>query len=178
MAGTESARSASNDRPARASLEPAGVIDAADAERRRIAPDPHDDAQQRPVSLAMSTVRPGPGRGAVRGRRTGTAAGPADLGVARRPWPTIEAVAYFVVAEALTNVAEHAHARQAEVTVTGLGDLLRVTVRDDGRDGATAEGGSGLRGLAQRVASVDGTLRIDSPPGGPTLIAVELPCKS
>jgi len=93
--------------------------------------------------------------------------------------PAIEAVAYFVVSEALTNVAKHAAATRAEVTVERLGDRLRVVVADDGRGGATlANGGTGLRGLAQRAAAVDGTFAVDSPPGGPTRITVELPCGS
>jgi signal transduction histidine kinase len=93
---------------------------------------------------------------------------------------SIEAVAYFVVSEALTNVARHAQAAKAEVTVVRDGDLLRVEVTDDGRGGAVpAHGeGTGLTGLAQRAAAVDGRLIIDSPPGGPTVIAVELPCES
>jgi signal transduction histidine kinase len=116
--------------------------------------------------------------------------------------PSVEAVAYFIVSEALTNVAKHAHATQAEVTVTRDGDKLRVVVTDNGSGGASLAdsgggggtgltggtwlrggtepegGGTGLRGLAQRAASVDGTLTIDSPPGGPTVIAAELPCES
>jgi signal transduction histidine kinase len=87
-------------------------------------------------------------------------------------------VAYFVVSEALTNVAKHAGAGRAEVTVERAADRLRVVVADDGRGGATLGGGSGLRGLAQRAAAVDGTLTVDSPPGGPTAICVELPCGS
>ncbi|HEX5493777.1 MAG TPA: sensor domain-containing protein [Mycobacteriales bacterium] len=98
--------------------------------------------------------------------------------VSRRPSPTIEAVAYFVVSEALNNVVKHAEASRADVTVRRLDGLLRVEVADDGRGGAGPDGGSGLRGLAQRVASVDGTLRIDSPPGVGTVIVVELPCES
>jgi signal transduction histidine kinase len=107
--------------------------------------------------------------------------------VATRCSPSIEAVAYFVVSEALTNVAKHAGAARAEVTVERTGDRLRVVVRDDGRGGATLDGGAaaaangtgtGLRGLAQRAAAVDGTLTVDSPPGGPTAITVELPCGS
>ena len=98
--------------------------------------------------------------------------------------PSVEAVAYFIVSEALTNVAKHAQATQAEVTVTCHGDVLRVAVTDDGSGGAVpaeSEGsgaGTGLRGLAQRAAAVDGTLTIDSPPGGPTVITAELPCES
>ena len=92
--------------------------------------------------------------------------------------PGVEAVAYFIVSEALTNVVKHAQAARAEVAVTRV--LLRITVTDDGRGGATpaAGDGTGLRGLAQRAAAVDGTLSIDSPPGGPTTITAELPCES
>jgi len=94
-------------------------------------------------------------------------------------------VAYFIVSEALTNVAKHAQATRAEVTVARVGDVLRIAVSDDGSGGAVpGEGdgtglrGTGLRGLVQRAAAVDGTLSIDSPPGGPTVIAAELPCES
>jgi signal transduction histidine kinase len=98
--------------------------------------------------------------------------------VATRCAPAIEAVAYFVVSEALTNVVKHAGASRAEVTVERTGDRLRVVVADDGHGGATLEPDGGLRGLAQRAAAVDGTLTLDSPPGGPTTITVELPCGS
>jgi signal transduction histidine kinase len=104
--------------------------------------------------------------------------------VPRPASPSVEAVAYFIVSEALTNVAKHAQATRAEVSVTRDGDVLRIAVADDGSGGAVpAEGdgaaaGTGLRGLAQRAAAVDGTLTIDSPPGGPTVIAAELPCES
>jgi signal transduction histidine kinase len=94
-----------------------------------------------------------------------------------RASPTIEAVAFFVVSETLTNIAKHARASSAQVTVDRRGDLLHLTVFDDGRGGADLDGGTGLRGLAQRVGSVDGTLHIDSPGGGPTTIRVELPCE-
>ena len=98
--------------------------------------------------------------------------------------PSVEAVAYFIVSEALTNVVKHAQATQAEVTVTRQADVLRIAVTDDGSGGAvpadsdSAEAGTGLRGLAQRASAVDGTLTIDSPPGGPTVIVAELPCES
>jgi len=104
--------------------------------------------------------------------------------VPRPASPTIEAVAYFIVSEALTNVAKHAQATRAEVTVLRERDVLRIAVTDDGCGGAvpaTGDGagdGTGLRGLAQRAAAVDGSLTIDSPPGGPTVIAAELPCES
>jgi signal transduction histidine kinase len=97
----------------------------------------------------------------------------------RRPGATIEAVAYFVVSEALTNAARHAHATRIDVTVTQPSpDRIRMRVADDGRGGARADAGTGIRGLAQRVGSVDGTLELSSPPGGPTVIVVELPCES
>jgi signal transduction histidine kinase len=86
----------------------------------------------------------------------------------------VEAVAFFVVSEALTNVAKHAAATEAEVSVTGDDGLLRLTISDNGHGGADP-GGTGLRGLAQRVTSVDGLLRMSSPAGGPTVISAELP---
>ncbi|MET8762404.1 histidine kinase [Lentzea sp. NPDC004782] len=95
----------------------------------------------------------------------------------RRAAPAVEAVAYFVVSEALTNVAKHAReATRAEVTVTLVGGILRVTIADDGLGGADPGRGTGLTGLAQRVRSVDGTFRMSSPVGGPTVMSVELPC--
>ncbi|MGW5689483.1 sensor histidine kinase [Streptomyces asiaticus] len=96
--------------------------------------------------------------------------------VPERAAPTVEAVAYFVVSEALANIAKHARATRAEVTVVRTGDTLRVVVTDDGVGGADPARGSGLGGLAQRAGSVDGTLDISSPRGGPTIITVELPC--
>ncbi len=84
-----------------------------------------------------------------------------------------------MVSEALTNVAKHVReATRAEVTVTGLGEILRVMITDDGLGGADASRGSGLTGLAQRVRSVDGTFRMSSPVGGPTVMNVELPWQS
>jgi signal transduction histidine kinase len=94
--------------------------------------------------------------------------------------PAVEAVAYFVVREALTNVAKHAGASVAEVDVERTGDVLRIVVADDGCGGARLDGtgaaGTGLHGLAQRAAAVDGTFAIASPAGGPTRVIVELPC--
>lgn len=96
--------------------------------------------------------------------------------VADRPVPAIEGIAYFVVSEALTNVAKHADATRAQITVVRQGPRLHVDVRDDGRGGARPALGSGLRGLADRVAAVDGTFEVDSPVGGPTVIRADLPC--
>jgi signal transduction histidine kinase len=89
--------------------------------------------------------------------------------------PSIEATAYFVVAEALTNVARHAEATEAGVRIVEDQARLIVTVTDDGRGGAHLIGGSGLRGLADRVAAADGSLTVMSPPGHGTTLRAELP---
>jgi len=93
----------------------------------------------------------------------------------RRPSPTLEAIAYFCVSEALTNVAKHAGARQAWVDVRERDGLLVAVVRDDGRGGADITRGTGLIGLRQRAAAVDGTVDVSSPPGGPTVVTMTLP---
>ncbi|HEY3647438.1 MAG TPA: histidine kinase [Streptosporangiaceae bacterium] len=98
------------------------------------------------------------------------------VNVPRRPPPTVEAVAYFVVSEGLTNITKHAQATQADVFVQQDGDRLHIIVTDDGVGGADPARGTGLAGLARRAESVDGTLEIASPPGGPTLLTVDLPC--
>jgi signal transduction histidine kinase len=100
-----------------------------------------------------------------------------DVATGRLPDP-VESAAYFVVAEALTNAAKHARAAEIGVRITRHRDLLIVEVIDDGVGGADPDAGSGLRGLADRVAAVDGTLTVTSPPGGPTVIRAELPCGS
>jgi len=98
--------------------------------------------------------------------------------------PSVEAVAYFIVSEALTNVVRHSQATRAEVAVAREGDTLRIVATDNGTGGValddadTGVRGTGLKGLMQRAASVDGTLAIHSPPGGPTVITAELPCAS
>jgi len=92
--------------------------------------------------------------------------------------PAAEAAAYFVTAEALTNVARHSGAQQARVRAEVVGDRLRLTVSDDGRGGARALPGSGLAGLRGRVEALDGTFRLDSPPGAGTRVTVEVPCAS
>ncbi|MFG2484643.1 MULTISPECIES: sensor histidine kinase [Streptomyces] len=212
----------------------AGVLDAADLERRRIERDLHDGAQQRLVALAMNlgiaratlTDLPAEAKAVideahreakeaieelnnlVRGLHpavledrgldaalSGVAARapfPVELTVeiGQRPGATVEAVAYFVVSEALANVAKHARAERCRVHVVRGpssdgsardgsargGDLLRITVTDDGVGGADPARGTGLVGLRKRVGSVDGTIMIESPLGGPTVITVELPC--
>jgi signal transduction histidine kinase len=98
-----------------------------------------------------------------------------DVRLTRRPAPTLEAIAYFCVSEALTNVAKHAQARQAWVEVRQGDGLLVAVVRDDGVGGADLTGGTGLVGLRQRAAAVDGSVTVDSPAGGPTVVTVTLP---
>jgi signal transduction histidine kinase len=98
-----------------------------------------------------------------------------DVSVDRLPAP-VEANAYFVVAEALTNVAKHASAGHVEVVAQIDDATLHVEVRDDGVGGASPDG-SGLVGLADRLAVLDGRLEVDSPPGGGTRIAVKLPLR-
>jgi signal transduction histidine kinase len=197
------------------------VVDAAEAERRRIERDLHDGAQQRLVALAMELGRAKAKfgddvdgamvlvdqahaqakealtelRNLVRGVHppvltdrgldaalSGLAAVcpiPVDVqvDVPVRPKPAIEAVAYFLVAEALTNVAKHSRASHVSVFVEGHGfpGTLTVVVSDDGIGGADQNGG-GLSGLADRVAGVDGTLSVESPSGGPTIVSAVLPC--
>ncbi|WP_326680180.1 sensor histidine kinase [Streptomyces sp. NBC_01237] len=87
----------------------------------------------------------------------------------------VETAAYFVVSEAVTNAAKHSGAGCVQVRLTGERSLLTVRIEDDGRGGADPAG-SGLSGLRDRVAALDGRLRVDSPPGGPTTIIAELPC--
>jgi signal transduction histidine kinase len=99
-----------------------------------------------------------------------------DVSLSKRPDQAVEAVAYFVVAEAITNVTKHSGATRASVVITESAGLLRVLVVDDGGGGATVESGGGLAGLAARVAAIDGTFRVTSPPGGPTHIEAVIPC--
>jgi signal transduction histidine kinase len=87
----------------------------------------------------------------------------------------VETAAYFVAAEALTNVAKYAHASFARVTASDADGVLTLAISDDGVGGAQLNGGGGLRGLADRVAAFDGQLTIDSPPGGGTRVAATIP---
>jgi signal transduction histidine kinase len=196
------------------------VVDAAEAERRRIERDLHDGAQQRLVALAMELGRAKAKfaddldsarelvdqahaqakealtelRNLVRGVHppvltdrgldaalSGLVAVcpvPVDLhvDVPVRPKSTVEAVAYFMVAEALTNIAKHSRASHVTVVAEqhGFPGTLTVMVTDDGIGGADPAG-SGLTGLASRVSGVDGRFSVESPPGGPTIIVAELP---
>ncbi|MFI1828773.1 sensor histidine kinase [Streptomyces sp. NPDC020412] len=98
-----------------------------------------------------------------------------DLHLARRLPSTVEVAAYYAVSEALTNAARHSGAARCRISGRVDADTLVVEVRDDGRGGASPDGGSGLTGLADRVAAVDGRMLLSSPVGGPTLIRVEIP---
>ena len=200
----------------------ARVVDAADAERRRIERDLHDGAQQQLVSLAMNLGRAKAKfdtdpegakdlvtqahqdakdsitelRNVVRGVHPAVltdrgldaalsalaARSPVpvrlDVDVRQRPSPTVEAVAYFVVSESLTNIARHSGATHAVVHIERDGDRLLVSVSDDGHGGAMENPGGGLAGLRDRVAAVDGTFRLQSSPTGGTTVTVEVPCAS
>ncbi|MFD5315658.1 sensor histidine kinase [Streptomyces sp. NPDC127098] len=94
----------------------------------------------------------------------------------RRGPAAVETAAYFVTAEALNNVAKHSRATLARVRLTSEESLLVIEVTDDGVGGAEERAGTGLAGMRRRAAALDGRLRVDSPPGGPTRLRVELPC--
>jgi PAS domain S-box-containing protein len=144
------------------------VLKAATAELRELARGIH------PAALTEGGLRPALDGLLMRSRV------PARLtDVPERRFPAaVEATAYFVVAEALTNAARYADARAVEVGVVHAGERLRVEVRDDGRGGADPAAGSGLRGLADRVAALGGELSLTSPPGGGTVLTAEMPCES
>jgi signal transduction histidine kinase len=103
-----------------------------------------------------------------------------DLDAGPRAPAAVEAAAYFVVAEALTNAARHSGSSRAEVSLNRTGTGVRVVVRDEGKGGAEGAGngtdGTGLPGMRRRVAALDGTFAVTSPAGGPTVIEAELPC--
>jgi signal transduction histidine kinase len=101
-----------------------------------------------------------------------------EVGIPVRPTPAIETIAYFCAAELLTNAAKHSYANRIAIRAAGQRDVLLLSVADDGAGGADPARGSGLSGLTQRVAVVDGRLTVASPPGGPTTITVELPLRA
>ncbi|MDN3023187.1 sensor histidine kinase [Streptomyces sp. S.PB5] len=196
------------------------LVDAFEAERRRIERDLHDGAQQRLVALTMALglarldAPPGGPLAEQLAKAHGEAekvlaelrelihgihpkvladygleaavadaadrsAVPVDVELdlpGRLPQP-VETAAYFVVCEALANVAKHSGASRATVSGGYADGRLTLAVRDDGHGGASAAHGSGLTGLADRVSVLDGMLSLSSPPGGPTLLRVEIPCR-
>jgi signal transduction histidine kinase len=117
------------------------------------------------------------GLGPALGILAGTSAIPVALTVAvtERPSPAIEAMAYFCTAELLANVTKHSGARHVTISVAEPGSGLTLTVTDDGDGGARLVPGGGLAGLLERVQTVDGRLEVASPPGGPTIVTIELP---
>jgi signal transduction histidine kinase len=195
------------------------IIEAADAERRRIERDLHDGAQQRLVALSLNlrmaekraaagdpsaaelvrsageeaglalkelrdlargihpAILTNRGLAAALDDLAGRAAVPVELVAvpAERLPDQVEAAAYFLVSECLANVGKHAHATQATVAATVVGDEVEVVVRDDGVGGASFANGSGLQGLEDRVGSLDGCVDIDSPPGGGTIVMATIP---
>jgi signal transduction histidine kinase len=93
-----------------------------------------------------------------------------------RPPPAVESAAYFALAEALTNAVKHAAATRVALELRYSAGHLRMSITDDGRGGADPAGGTGLRGIRRRLVAFDGTLAVDSPPGGPTTVTMEVPC--
>ena len=197
----------------------ARLVEATDAERRRIERDLHDGTQQRLVSIAMSlgllesklpehaTTQPlvretrealsvamaelrelthgiNPpllterGLAAALDELCRRAALPThlDLALDRRVPDQIESAAYFVASEALANAAKHSHGSEVRVAAADDGSYLTVQVSDDGIGGATTTGGSGLRGLADRVEALGGRFTVSSPPGRGTTLRAEFPC--
>ncbi len=197
----------------------ARLVEATDAERRRIERDLHDGTQQRLVSIAMSlgllesklpseaaaqplvretrealvlalaelrelthginppllTER---GLGAALDELCRRAALPThlDLAIDRRFPDQIESAAYFVASEALANAAKHSHGNEIRVAAAYDGNCLTLEVIDDGIGGATTSGGSGLRGLGDRVEALGGRFTVSSPPGRGTTLRAEIPC--
>jgi signal transduction histidine kinase len=98
-----------------------------------------------------------------------------SVSIAQRPSPAIESIAYFCAAELLANVAKHSGASRATISAGDQGGRLLMTVTDDGAGGARLAPGGGLAGLRERVQTVDGHLAVDSPPGRPTIVTIELP---
>jgi signal transduction histidine kinase len=99
-----------------------------------------------------------------------------DIDLPGRLAEPVESATYFAVAEVLANAAKHAQARMVEIHMRHTGDVLRIAVTDDGIGGADPAKGSGLRGVERRLGTFDGILAVNSPPGGPTIIVIEVPC--
>jgi hypothetical protein len=101
-----------------------------------------------------------------------------DTRLESAPSAPVESAAYFAVAEGLANVIKHAGASRVAIGVVAEGGWLTLRVADDGRGGADPDAGTGLRGIERRLAAFDGSLRVESPSGGPTVLTMELPCAS
>lgn len=101
-----------------------------------------------------------------------------EAALVERPPAPVESALYFAVAECLANVAKHSGAENAWVELTWSDGVIRAVVGDDGTGGADPDAGTGMRGVMRRLAAFDGTMRVSSPPQGPTLVTLELPCAS
>jgi signal transduction histidine kinase len=134
------------------------------AELRDLARGIHPAVLDRGLEAALSALA-----------QAGTIPARLNVSIRARPSPAIEAIAYFCAAELLANVAKHSGASRATISVSDQGGELLMTVADDGTGGACPSPGGGLAGLLERVQTVDGRLSADSPPGGPTVITIELP---
>ncbi|GAB3976325.1 sensor domain-containing protein [Plantactinospora veratri] len=99
-----------------------------------------------------------------------------DADLSGRPDTPVESAAYFAVAETLTNMIRHSRAHTASVSLRHTDGLLAMVVTDDGAGGADPASGTGLRGIERRLAAFDGTITLSSPPGGPTVVTMEVPC--
>ncbi|MFG1922241.1 sensor histidine kinase [Cryptosporangium sp. NPDC048952] len=196
------------------------ILDAMDAQRRRIERDLHDGAQQRLTGVIMTLGRarlqlaaaPGPARETVEDAYqqarstlselrelvhgihpqvlTNRGLSPAVIEVAERlgipvgvridlphrPPETVEAAAWFVISEGLTNIARHSKADRAWISCTYVDGMVIVEVGDDGLGAADPDHGTGLHGLGDRVSVLRGRITLDSPVGGPTVLRAELPC--
>jgi signal transduction histidine kinase len=96
--------------------------------------------------------------------------------LAGRPPEPVESAVYFAVAECLANIGKHAEAERAWIEVEHVDGVLRIEVGDDGGGGADVDAGTGMRGVARRLAAFDGTMSVSSPAGGPTVVTMEVPC--
>jgi signal transduction histidine kinase len=100
-----------------------------------------------------------------------------DVELAGRAEAPVESAAYFAVSETLTNAAKHSGADRVWVDIHHEDAVLRVSVTDNGRGGATVGGGSGLSGIERRLGTFDGIMAVSSPAGGPTMVTMEIPCE-
>src|SRR5262249_14023783 len=99
-----------------------------------------------------------------------------EIDLPGRPTPPVESACYFAIAEALANAVKHAGARSAQIRIRHAAGLLRIEVSDDGIGGADPALGTGLLGVERRLGTFDGILAVNSPPGGPTMVVMEVPC--
>ncbi len=157
------------------------AVDTATAELRRIERDLHDGAQARLVALGMSlqaAERLFPTNpAAVRALALDTPL-PTELDIDLRGEVELPvgAAVYFAVAEALANAVRHSGAHTVRIHLRHAAGTLRAEVIDDGAGGADHAAGTGLAGVERRLATFDGILAVSSPPGGPTIVAIEVPC--